>query len=168
MRLSLLSILASCSVVPQMQPAPDLEAEIARLDGEIASLRSEVALLRAVPVPPAPVAPERICVPSELEELLLNSPNPYKSRALLHLSADGEPDGYRLSAIRSTDLLYQLGIRSGDVIQRVNGEPITSIQASTALYQRYLREGAPEHATLDLLRKGQPYRLELQFGSCSR
>lgn len=164
MRLSLLSILASCSVVPQMQPAPDLEAEIARLDGEIASLRSEVALLRAAP---APVAPERICVPSELEELLLNSPNPYKSRALLHLSADGEPDGYRLSAIRSTDLLYQLGIRNGDVIQRVNGEPITSIQASTALYQRYLREGAPEHVTLDLLRKGQPHRLELQFGSCS-
>ncbi len=42
-------------------------------------------------------------------------------RALLHRGADGEYDGYRLSAIRRGSVAEQLGIRNGDIIHAVNG-----------------------------------------------
>jgi len=51
-------------------------------------------------------------------------------RALLHRDEDGVFDGYRLSAIRSDSLPYTLGLRSGDVVHRVNGMPLSSMEAA--------------------------------------
>lgn len=166
MRLSLLSILASCSVVPHDGESTDLKSEIARLDGEIASLRSEVARLQAVPEPTKPAEIDSRCVPPDLEARLRSSEGTV-GRALLHRRADGAYDGYRLSAIQAGSVLDQIGIRNGDILQRIDGAPLDSLASATALHERYFGGDAPEHVTLDLLRKGQPYRLELQFGSCS-
>ena len=47
-------------------------------------------------------------------------------RALLHRGPDGEFDGYRLSAIRRNTLADQLGIKNGDIIHAVNGQPLNS------------------------------------------
>lgn len=55
-------------------------------------------------------------------------------RALLHRGADGEYDGYRLSAIRKGTLPDQLGIKNGDIIQSVNGQPLNSMQAAMDAY----------------------------------
>lgn len=50
------------------------------------------------------------------------------ARARPHKDADGNVDGFRLSGVRRNKLVYQLGIRSGDVVHSVNGQPLTSIQ----------------------------------------
>ncbi len=55
-------------------------------------------------------------------------------RALLHRGPDGEYDGYRLSAIRKGSLPDQLGIKNGDIIQSVNGQPLNSMQAAMESY----------------------------------
>lgn len=55
-------------------------------------------------------------------------------RALLHRGPDGEYDGYRLSAIRKGTLADSLGIKNGDIIQSVNGQPLTSMQAAMEAY----------------------------------
>lgn len=55
-------------------------------------------------------------------------------RALLHRGPDGEYDGYRLSAIRKGTLPDQLGIKNGDIIQSVNGQPLNSMQAAMDAY----------------------------------
>src|SRR5262249_22929770 len=38
---------------------------------------------------------------------------------------DGRPAGLRLFQIREGSLLARLGLRDGDVVQRVNGQPVT-------------------------------------------
>ncbi|MEM6926854.1 MAG: type II secretion system protein GspC [Myxococcota bacterium] len=55
-------------------------------------------------------------------------------RALLHRGPDGSFDGYRLAAIRRNTLADQLGIKNGDIIHAVNGEPLTSLQAAMNAY----------------------------------
>ncbi len=55
-------------------------------------------------------------------------------RALLHRGPDGEYDGYRLSAIRKGTLPDQLGIKNGDIIQSVNGQPLNSMQSAMEAY----------------------------------
>jgi type II secretion system protein C len=49
------------------------------------------------------------------------------ARAIPHRDSGGNVDGFRLSGVRPNELLYNLGIRSGDVVHGVNGQPLTSI-----------------------------------------
>jgi type II secretion system protein C len=49
------------------------------------------------------------------------------ARARPHKDAAGANDGYRLSGVRRNEALYQLGIRSGDIVHSVNGKPLTDM-----------------------------------------
>jgi hypothetical protein len=55
-------------------------------------------------------------------------------RALLHRGPDGEYDGYRLSAIRRNSIADQLGIKNGDIVHAVNGQPLNSVQAAMGAF----------------------------------
>ena len=57
-----------------------------------------------------------------------------QGRALLHRSAEGEYDGYRLSALRFQSPLDLLGFKNGDVVHEVAGMPVTSMQEVEAAY----------------------------------
>jgi type II secretion system protein C len=81
-------------------------------------------------------------------------------RALLHRGADGEYDGYRLSAIRRGSLAEQLGIRNGDIIHSVNGTSLNSVQGAMAAFQS-LQGGTSPGAgfKFEVTRRGQPVTL---------
>lgn len=57
------------------------------------------------------------------------------ARARPHKDSDGNVDGFRLSGVRRNELLYKIGIRSGDVVHTVNGQPLTSMQEAMGAWQ---------------------------------
>ena len=81
-------------------------------------------------------------------------------RALLHRGPDGEFDGYRLSAIRRNTLADQLGIKNGDIIHSVNGQPLNSVQNAMGAYQGLQSES---ELTFEVTRRGQPVTLKYRI-----
>ncbi len=77
-------------------------------------------------------------------------------RALLHRGPDGEYDGYRLSAIRRGTLADQLGIKNGDIIHSVNGEPLTSMQSAMNAYNTMKTQSS---FCFEVSRRGTPTEL---------
>ncbi len=77
-------------------------------------------------------------------------------RALLHRGPDGSFDGYRLAAIRRNTLADQLGIKNGDIIHAVNGEPLTSLQAAMNAYNTMQNES---NFCFEITRRRKPVEL---------
>lgn len=77
-------------------------------------------------------------------------------RALLHRGPDGEFDGYRLSAIRRGTLADQLGIKNGDIIHSVNGEPLNSVQSAMNAYNTMKSQS---NFCFEISRRGSPQQL---------
>jgi general secretion pathway protein C len=69
---------------------------------------------------------------------------------------DGRPAGFRLFHIRDDSLFARLGLRDGDVVQRVNGEPVAEPAALLAFLQRLGRE---PRVALDIVRADAPRTL---------
>jgi general secretion pathway protein C len=59
-----------------------------------------------------------------------------KVRVVPHRGADGEVDGYRLSAIRRGSIFDKLGIKNGDIVHTVNGEKVTNVPQAFAAYMK--------------------------------
>lgn len=78
-------------------------------------------------------------------------------RALLHRGADGEFDGYRLSAIRRDTIADKLGIKNGDVIHSVNGQPLNSVQNAMGAYQTMQSQNEFE---FEITRRGETQKLK--------
>lgn len=75
-----------------------------------------------------------------------------KIRVVPHKDADGNIDGYRLSAIRRGSLFDKLGIKNGDVVHAVNGMPLTSTDGAFSAYQTLQSESA---FSFDVTRRNQ-------------
>lgn len=91
----------------------------------------------AAPRPPArpPQAPPGS--PSDLASLLT------QARVTPHVTAgmSGKPDGVVISEIQPGSLFENVGLVNGDIIQEVNGKPVTGVADLVSLY-RELRPGA--------------------------
>ncbi|WP_164021365.1 PDZ domain-containing protein [Pyxidicoccus trucidator] len=68
---------------------------------------------------------------------------------------EGQPQGFKLFAIRPGSLAALLGLQNGDVLQRVNGQSLKTPEGALAAYES-LRE--TRHIELDLERGGVPVR----------
>lgn len=73
---------------------------------------------------------------------------------------DGRADGFKLVGIRPGSLYTYLGVRSGDVIRRVNGDEINSPSKALTLYEQ-LRSAA--RVTVDIERRGKPMSLNFNI-----
>jgi type II secretory pathway component PulC len=69
---------------------------------------------------------------------------------------DGKPNGFKLYGIRRSSLYGSLGIRNGDLLQKVNGHPLTTPEEALEVYQQVKNAGI---ITVELLRRGQPVTL---------
>jgi membrane-associated protease RseP (regulator of RpoE activity) len=70
---------------------------------------------------------------------------------------DGKANGFKLFSIRPGSLYAKIGIKNGDVIQRINGYEITSPDKALEIYSK-LKDS--KNVTVDLLRRGKPQSLE--------
>lgn len=69
---------------------------------------------------------------------------------------DGKSDGFKLVGIRPGSLYSFIGVRSGDVIRRVNGEELNNPSKALALYEK-LR--TTSNVVVDIERRGTPMSL---------
>jgi type II secretion system protein C len=81
-------------------------------------------------------------------------------RALLHRGADGQYDGYRMSAIRRDTLADKLGIRNGDIVHGVNDMPLTSMQGAMGAFTALQNEA---EFNFEITRRGQKVTLEYEI-----
>ena len=72
---------------------------------------------------------------SVLDEILSNPEKLYTQvRVTPHKDQDGNIDGYRMTGIRRKSLFYKLGIKNGDIVHNVNGQPLNSLSAAMDAY----------------------------------
>ena len=70
-----------------------------------------------------------------LDEILSNPEKLYTQvRVTPHKDANGDIDGYRMTGIRRKSLFYKLGVKNGDIVHSVNGQPLTSLSAAMDAY----------------------------------
>ncbi len=65
---------------------------------------------------------------------------------------DGQPDGFKVFAIRPGSLFAKIGLRNGDVIKRINGIEIQGPEQAFEAYQRLKDETTIQ---IDLVRRNQ-------------
>jgi len=83
-------------------------------------------------------------------------------RIFPYTDAQGEQlEGFRISYMRAGNVLLQMGFRNGDVITRVNGEPVTSPDQAQEFFDR-LYEGG--EMTIDINRRRHPLKVRLNIG----
>ncbi|MCJ7775808.1 MAG: PDZ domain-containing protein, partial [Desulfobulbaceae bacterium] len=73
---------------------------------------------------------------------------------------DGESDGLSVSRIKGGSVFSKLGLRNGDIVQKINGEPINSPDEVLALYEK-LKSGS--RVSLEVTRKGEPKTMDYRF-----
>ena len=73
---------------------------------------------------------------------------------------DGQSDGLSVSRIKGGSVFSKLGLRNGDVVQKINGEPINSPDEVLALYEK-LKSGS--RVSLEVTRKGEPKTMNYRF-----
>jgi general secretion pathway protein C len=70
--------------------------------------------------------------------------------------SEGRPIGFRLFQINPQSVFARLGIRNGDVVQRVNGSTLADPASLLGFLQRLQNE---PRVALDIVRSGQPHTL---------
>jgi len=71
-----------------------------------------------------------------------------------------EPNGYRVASIRFGSLLDKLGLKRGDVVQTINGLPISDPDRAYQAYQQFKEETSVQ---IEVLRGGKPITLSYEI-----
>ena len=65
---------------------------------------------------------------------------------------DGQPDGFKVFAIRPGSIFARIGLQNGDVIKRINGLEIQGPEQAFAAYQQLAAE---TNIQIDLVRRSE-------------
>jgi len=80
-------------------------------------------------------------------------------RAVPHFEG-GQSTGFRLFAIRSGSLFDKIGLRNGDIIQKINGNPMNDPSKAMQLLEQLRNENS---LSVEVIRNRQPQTLSYQF-----
>lgn len=73
---------------------------------------------------------------------------------------NGDPDGFKLYAIRPGSFYARLNLQNGDTVRAVNGYELTSTDRALEVFARL---GSATTITLDVMRRGQPMILTISI-----
>jgi general secretion pathway protein C len=97
---------------------------------------------------------------SMLDEQLADLGKLGKQARVIPHYRDGKPQGFKIVGVRPGSLYSHIGVRSGDVLQSVNGEEISSPNKALELYERLK---SSDNVTVDVERRGRKVTLEYQI-----
>jgi len=83
-----------------------------------------------------------------------------QARAVPYSSPDGEAQGFRLFSIKPQSLIDRIGLKNGDVVQRVNGVEISDPNTAFGLLQEL--QGHSQ-VRVDVMRNHQPVSLSYEI-----
>jgi general secretion pathway protein C len=72
----------------------------------------------------------------------------------------GQPQGFRLTRLKADSILQKIGLRNGDVLQKVNGLSVTSPEDTLRAYQQLQQGGT---LRLEILRSNRPTTLTYEI-----
>lgn len=104
----------------------------------------------------------KFVVDAALVEEALKDPEKLASqvRVAPHKDANGQIDGYRMSGIRRNSLFKKLGIKNGDVVHTVNGQPLTSMQSAMSAYESLQND---KNFSFEITRRNQRQTFEYEI-----
>lgn len=73
---------------------------------------------------------------------------------------NGKPDGLAVSRLKPNSIFAKLGLKNGDIIQGINGSPLTSPDDVLSLYKN-LKSGS--RISLQMSRKGESKTIDYEF-----
>jgi hypothetical protein len=77
-----------------------------------------------------------------------------------HEDERGKVDGFRIRHIRCGSVLYEAGLRNGDVVHQVNGKPVRNIAQALVAYRKLRKK---RRLWLDVTRKGEAVGLRYKL-----
>jgi general secretion pathway protein C len=92
-----------------------------------------------------------------VDDLLSDAPGLATSARIVPSIKDGQPNGFKLYAIRPSSYFAKLGFQNGDTITQFNGMDISSPEKALEAYSK-LR--SVSKITIEIIRRGQPVSLE--------
>jgi len=111
------------------------------------------APIPALPPQPAAGGNSWVLDKQEVSSVLENLPQLLtKARVVPNLTPDGKSDGFRVVSISPASFYERIGLRNGDVIQRINGIEVKDPQTFMQVFTQLKDES---NITLDLLRNNQ-------------
>ncbi|HEU4615740.1 MAG TPA: type II secretion system protein GspC [Kofleriaceae bacterium] len=123
------------------------------------------------PLPPSPADPvldtiERLDdthyrVPRATVDALLADPSTLaKGARVVPAIRNGQPDGFKLYAIRPSSVYARIGLQNGDTIRAINGYELTSPDKALELYTKVRNAN---DLTFDLWRRGKSVMLNVEI-----
>lgn len=122
----------------------------------------------ATPAPAAPAAPgssgdvvrQNVSRAEIKQQVLNNLDNASKGLVVSPYRENNEVVGYRLKKVRPYNVLYKYGIRSGDIIRRINGHAMDSIEKFYKMWENLQTES---RIVLDVDRDGKLMTFDLNI-----
>jgi general secretion pathway protein C len=97
----------------------------------------------------------------EVDQVMNNLSELFKqARAVPYSAAEGETQGFRLFSIKPQSLIDRIGLKNGDIIQRVNGVEVSDPSTAFSLLQEL--QGHSQ-VRVDVLRNHQPVILSYEI-----
>jgi general secretion pathway protein C len=95
-----------------------------------------------------------------LDEALSDTGNLLTQARILPYRIDGKTQGFRLSSVQRLGVFALIGLRSGDILLKVNEHPIDSTEKGIQLLSSL---GGESEISLDILRGGKPEKLNYEI-----
>jgi type II secretory pathway component PulC len=92
----------------------------------------------------------------EVEKHISNFPKLLNQAKVVPFIKNGKSEGYTIKYIDKGSLYEKLGLKNFDIIQKVNGEPIDSMEKAILLFKTLKNE---REITINILRSSQPMSL---------
>lgn len=96
----------------------------------------------------------------EIDKALGNLEQLAKDARVVPHYQNGEVVGFKVFRIKAGSVFSRLGVKNGDILERVNGQDLNSPERALALYQTLKNEGSFQ---LDLKRRNQPMTLSYEI-----
>jgi len=86
----------------------------------------------------------------EIEKAIANITQIMTKVRVVPIFTEGQPDGFKVFAIRPSSLFAKIGLQNGDVLKRINGVELQGPEQAFEAYQRLIGETSIQ---IDLLRR---------------
>jgi general secretion pathway protein C len=98
---------------------------------------------------------------TELDSVLGNLSKVATQARIVPSFKNGKPNGFKLFSIKPGSIYSKIGLKNGDVIQKVNGYEMNSPDKALEIYQK-LKEA--NSVTVDMVRRGRPRTMNYSIG----
>jgi general secretion pathway protein C len=108
--------------------------------------------------PIAPVRSQKIRLRRSQIESMVAGPSDLTSQVTIQpYLEEGSPDGVLLTGIKPNSIFRRLGLRNGDVIKEINGEPVLSADGALSFYETLK---SSSKASIQIKRRGRTRNID--------